>query len=207
MNKPLHEVFTINCVDTYNQLLKEVASRNEVLKINHNTSKDTFQQTALDILNSYMRQPHIRLEEGPYKAQHETLNLPINVADGLIGNGFTFSMSSSTTPINHVWYEIPYKGDFNALKSTVSYNRRFFQMEFLGNNIVLHFFTQKTLQEAAEQIKTERDAIVDIINGNQADIDEFWKSKKDILLTQIKSEIEKKYDAEMRKNDLNNLLS
>lgn len=207
MNKPLHEVFTINCVDIYNKLLKEVASQNAVLKINHNTSKDTFQQTSLDILNSYMRQPQIRLEEGPYKTQHETLNLPLNVADGLIGSGFTFSMSSSTTPINHVWYEIPYTGDFNALKYTVSYNRRSLQLELMGRKIVLHFFTQKTLQEVAEQIKTERDAIVNIINGNQAEVDEFWKSRQNVLLTHIKYEIDKKYDAEKKKNNLNNLLT
>lgn len=207
MNKPLLEAFNINCIEVYNKLLNSVVSERSILDITHNTSKDTFLQLALNILNSNMRRPKITLKDGPYKVEHEQLELHNSIAEKLIGSGFTFSISKNTSTIVHITYIIPFDGDTNAIRYTANLNKRLLPIELKNDKIVLHFFTQRTIEEVAEHVKAERDSIVAMINNNQKEVDEFWESKKSELLTHINNEIDKKYKEEIRKNELNNLLS
>ena len=207
MNNHLYEVFANNCADVYSAMLKHIPTNNNITRITHNTPKESLQQLWLDVFNAYYRWPKVTLSEGPYKAEHERLELPINVADKLIGNGFTFSMSSNTTTVIQITYEIPFEGDIKALKNAVSLYKRFLPIEIKLDRLILHFFTQKTIEEVAEQLKQDRNAIISLINSNQVEVDLFWETKKQALLTFVRNEVDTKFEDEIKKNELNNLLS
>lgn len=207
MNKPLIHVFTIKCQDAYTAKLSTAAKNIANQRITHTTSEDELQEIKNRLVQSTWSWDKMLISDGPFKAEHDRIELGIREAGDLIGNGFSYSLSSNTTVITHVRYTIPFESGSNVFAQTVTLNERYLPITISGSHFIIHLFTQKALEEVAAQLKEQRDSIINLLKQNQVEVDAFWESKKEIFRTDIAAKADLFLENVKKKNDLNDLLT
>ncbi len=148
------------------------------------TDKD-IQQQKVDALNKIMKWPRIELLIDTLTVNHFVKKVPFNQAKGLFSD-LTYSISSSNVEILTVVYQLKYKGDLDALHYTVNHSRKVINASVNGGgNLALFFYSQQSVEEFKDPVKKDREALTQLILQNQRDVDDYFNSKKDVLLDAI----------------------
>lgn len=208
MKKTELTLFTIKAEQLFDTMLNKALNEGKQLGVY--SIKDFDTDTSLqkiEILNKLMKWPRITFLRDTLSVSHVVKDLPIHQAQSLFPNSFSYSVGSSTVSVLTVIYQINYEGDLKALELSVNYNQRTIPAEMNGQGIlVLFFYSQKTVEEVKDQIKQERDNLLSLLEQNQKSVDEFFKSKREVLLNAINSGYDSGKEAALRHQQDNNSL-
>lgn len=200
-------VFSKNVKEDLKVILEKAKS--EGFSIGYYKEKYTIMDISLkkdEIISSIPKWKKIKLLKDTLKVVNHTSSLPISIAERLIGNGFSYSYSSSNVEILHVIYSLDFEGDFEAISYTLNNSKQALPISRNTHMLNIFFYSQKPVQEISESLKHQRNQIVALIENNQRDIDDFFKSQRDEISKAIDEGI--KLGEEKRKvnDDNNNLL-
>lgn len=123
-------------------------------------------------------------------------DLHVDNASRLIGNGFTFSLSSATTLITQLTYTYPSFKGMEGLKVTVKYPKRTLSGKLVRSFLSLDFYIQgNNVSEQGPRIKTQKDQLLALIEDNNKDVSEYFEGRKQNFLDYIRFKIEEKLTA------------
>jgi hypothetical protein len=203
----ISEIFTKKADAYYTEKLEEIPSKiNQFGNITAKSTPEQLKEIASKVYANLWRWPSIKINRDGIRPEHEYLDYSIDAASSLIGNGFTFSLSSPISKLLVVRYTIPYTGGQNALQYSVKYNKRSFKGRVFVNSIDLYFFFQKRLEEVASDVKVERDRFIDLIEQNQIEVDEYMQSREQQFEARITLQVNQLFEEAVNKAKGNDLL-
>lgn len=143
-----------------------------------------------------------RIEIGDVTPVITTEEINYKDAGLLIGNGFTFSLKSTNTPITQVEYVINFIGDRDALMNTTKCQPAVFKGVLKNNEIRLHYYFQSAIAEViGPKAKEAKDAFLETIKSNNEEVIEYFRSAEQSTLDQIRKSIEQKLASNKKKAD------
>ena len=189
MPKPiLLEVFKIKAQELYESKKKEVLSRIQAAGITRTSTKEFISDAALDIANAILVIPRIELLN-TIDAKTEILELTQHDARNYLNN-FSFSMNQSGVYITELKYFIKYEGDPRALDYSYNLNKRYFNLKFDKQIAELYLYFQDSGNSIQEQMKAQRESIINLINEDQKSLHLFFADKRNEFLIYVKNQAE-----------------
>jgi hypothetical protein len=200
MPKRLLEIFKTKATTHYEALKTQAVQAARNLPIKPESDPHTFQQLALDIGNPLLQIPNFTIEHVT-NATLTPLEVSLHEADSYKLPTLTRNLMDSHVLINELKYTIQYKGDVQALYLTVNKSPRHEYMEFATPFLFLYYYFQGNDDNIKAEYKAHRDRLIEAINENQKEVEDFFKEKRDSFFTMIKNEIILKHEEVIRKRE------
>lgn len=195
------EVFTTKADDLYNKIKKEVDYNVSTIR-EISMSPEDIEHKSKEVFDMYFKFP--KLTFGEETKSKRTDEMSIDKASQLIGNGFSFSLSSNTTPITTLTYMVSYTGGKEAIATTIQNGKRAFWGALEPSILRLDYYFQGSdLDTFGPQFKQVKESVLELLSQNNIEVQQFFESKRAPLLDYIKDSIDQK--VKENKKDIDDL--
>ncbi|WP_026896756.1 hypothetical protein [Daejeonella oryzae] len=186
MKREAKRVFFSRVDDNYRQLLIAASNSPHLKRISSVTNTVDLQSISFDILNDLLPKKTFQVIADSTGRKLEHTMVSINEGRELVGKAFKTPMNSNEVKVYHLEYSFDTTGEKSCLDNTVKYNSRELPISFISNKLLMHYYFQGEPEDVAQDIQREKNQVVELINTNQKEVDDFFTSKRDSFLAHIR---------------------
>jgi len=209
MNIPKFTLFEHRLEEKYQTIFQGLPQMIKALKLSNSLEDGNLNKIKKDVFDdlwSTWNGVDFDIKTSAITVQNQEFNFEKSVAAEVMGTSLTSSFSSDYVTLYYAIYTVPFSGNIDALKYTTIYPKEPVYLTDHSDYFALTIYNLKPVKESAEQIKHEKDSILDLITKNQEANKAYIKSKEDTLKDAIDKEIDFNFKSGRDEISDNNLL-
>lgn len=193
MTIPKFALFEHRLEEIYNENLLKLPEMVKALRLSNSLEEGDLNKIKKDVfeqLSAHWNFNDFEIKKSDISVQNQEFSFEKSVAADILGHGLTSSITADFVTLYYAIYTIPYSGEIDAVKYTTIYPKEEVYLTDHGTYLALTVYSLFPVSESSENIKHEKNRILDMIDRNHEANKAYIKEKENHLKDAIDKEID-----------------
>lgn len=209
MSLPKFTLFEHRLEDKYNNLIQSLPEMIKALKLSNSLEDGDLADIKKDFfedLSGTWKLNDFSVKDSDISVQNQEFRFEKSVASDVIGTDLSNIIFDDYVTLYYAIYTVPYAGKIDALTYTTIYPKEEIYLTDHSGYFSLTIYALNPIDQSFDQIKLEKNRILDLIKKNQEANESYFDSKKEALKDAIDKEIDFYFKSGRNEISDNNLL-
>ena len=193
MSLPQFTLFEHRLEEKYNELLKKLPGVVKELRLSNSIKDGDLQRIKKGVFQqlwSTWETIDFEVKDAGISVQNQEYEFEESIAKDILGVKLSSPIVNGYITLYYAIYTIPYSGSTDSLKYTTIYPSEKVYMVDHEAYLALTIYADRPIEIAADQIKAEKDRLLDMFKKNQDASEKYINTKEDTFKDAIDKEID-----------------
>lgn len=193
MTIPKFALFEHRLEEIYNENWRKLPEMVRALRLSNSLEEGDLYKIKKDVFDQFSASWNFNdfeIKKSDISVQNQEFSFEKSVAADILAHGLTSSLTTDFVTLYYAIYTIPYSGEIDAVKYTTIYPKEEVYLTDHGTYLALTVYSLFPVSESSENIKHEKNRILDMIDKNQEANKAYIKEKESFLKDAIDKEID-----------------
>lgn len=208
MSLPKFTIFEHRLEEKYNEIILKLPQFIKALRLSNSLEEGDLGKIKKDTFDELWRTwktIDFEVKTSEISVQNQEFSFEKSIASDVIGTNMDDKAINGFVTLYYAIYTVPYSGNIDSIKYTTIYPKeKVFLVDHSGY-FALTIYADTPIEESAEQIKSEKNRLLEMFKKNQDSNESYINTKEDTLKDAIDKEIDfyfKSGHDEISDNDL-----
>lgn len=193
MSIPKFTIFEHRLEEKYNSLVQKLPQIIKALRLSNSLEDGDLNKIKKDVFKDLWKtweNIDFEVKTSEISVQNQEFEFEKSVAKDILGNHLNAQAIQDFVTLYYAIYTVPYSGDIESVKYTTIYPKEHIYLTDHSGYFALTVYADQPIEQSAEQIKNEKNRILDMFAKNQEANEFYINTKEDAFKDAIDKEID-----------------